>query len=361
MNIIDKAKILSEAGSFDSCGPKMCEVNVGKGLGGIYHAKANHKTCRMFKTLMNNTCSFDCKYCENRTCSAKTKASFKPEELVDVFLNVRKTLDVENLFLSSGIAKDPDIVGEKMLDAVKLLRQKHYFTGYIHFKVLPGMSYDLVKEASQFVDRMSINIEAPNNTVLSELSTNKDYRNDILKRQAWIKRMNLKAGQSTQMIINNLSTDKDVLKMMKWEYDKLDLKRVYYSAFKPVKNTPLENEKEESKHRERRLYNSDYLYREYNFSFKELSSIMNNGMLPSIDPKLAIAKENFNGRIDVNESDYNTLIRVPGIGPTSAKRIVENSGKVRNYVDLKNFGVRLNIAKPFIDVCGKRQMSLGEF
>jgi len=290
MEVFEKIRVLSGAGEFDSCGPKTCEVKVEEGLGGIYYAKAEHKTCKLFKTLMDNSCSFDCKYCGNAKGCAKNKASYEPKELADVFMHLHKKIDVNGLFLSSGVAGDPDKVTEKMIEAVKILRKNYDFNGYIHFKVLPGTSYELVKQASELATRMSINLEAPNSSVLSELSSCKDYRTDILRRQSWISKMKLSGGQTTQMIVNKLSTDKDVLKMVDWEYKSFNLRRVYFSAFRPVKGTPLENEKAEPLSRQNHLYNADFLIRDYGFELKEIASILDDGMLPKEDPKLAIAK-----------------------------------------------------------------------
>jgi predicted DNA-binding helix-hairpin-helix protein len=360
MNTFEKAKILGSAGHYDSCGPKMCEVNVNEGLGGIYYAKAEHETCRIFKTLMDNNCSFDCKYCQNSNKCTKQKAKFEPEELAGLFNYLHENLEVKGLFLSSAVAGNPDKVTERMIDAVKLVRHKYNFKGYVHFKVLPGTSYELIKQASELSNRMSINIEAPNKEVLSELSSCKDYHHDILKRQAWVSRLKLSSGQTTQMIINNMSTDKDVLKMTNWEYDKLNLKRVYYSAFHPVKGTPLENAKAESKERQNHLYNADFLIRDYGFKIKEFEPILEEGMLPKEDPKLALAKSTFESPVDINEAGYEDLIRVPGIGPRTARKII-SSKKIENYEQLNRLGASINRAKPFIEVCGKRQKTLLQF
>jgi len=359
MNILEKAKILSNSGEYDSCGPKACEVKVNSGLGGIYYAKAEHKTCRLFKTLMNNSCKFDCKYCANASSSCKKKkAEYKPDELAKIFMHLHKTLAVEGLFLSSGIAKDPDSVTENMIEAVYKLRFEYKFKGYIHFKVLPGTSYELIRQASKLSTRMSINIEAPNKSTLSELSTCKDYKIDILRRQAWISR--LTKNQATQLIVNNLATDKDILKMCDWEYDKLSLKRIYFSAFRPVKGTPLENEKAEPLARQNHLYNVDFLRRCYNYKFKEFNQIMTNGMLPDEDPKLALAKANFDGPIDINQVSYDELIRIPGIGLKTAEKIIKGP-KIKRYEDLHLLGGWVKRAKPFIEVDGKRQKMLAEF
>jgi len=360
MDVLEKAKILGKAGKYDSCGPKMCEVNVENSLGGVYHAKAEHKNCRIFKTLMNNECSFDCKYCANSGHKSKKNVKYEPKELAKVFMHLHRKLAVNGLFLSSGVAGDPDKVTEEMLKAVKLIRYHHNFKGYVHFKVLPGTSYELVRQASELSNRMSINIEAPSRDVLHELSSCKDYKIDIIKRQAWISKMGLRSGQATQMIVNRLSTDKDILKMVDWEYKALDLRRIYFSAFAPIKGTPLENEKPESLSRQNRLYNSDFLLREYDFKVKELKSIMDDGMLPREDPKLALAKANFEGALDINEASYEQLIRIPGIGPKTARRILY-SKKISSYYDLHKLGGWVKRAKPFIEVNGKRQTRLIDF
>jgi len=359
MNLFEKAKLLGDAGRYDSCGPKQCEVKVDSGLGGIYHAKAEHKTCRLFKTLMDNSCSFDCKYCINASGCDKKKAKYEPQELVTLFDYLHKKLAVDGLFLSSGVAGNPDKVTEKMIEAVRILRFQNKFRGYVHFKVLPGTSYDLIKQASELSTRMSINLEAPNKGVLDELSTCKDYKIDILRRQAWISKLH--KNQTTQIIINNLASDKDVLKMVDWEYNSFNLKRIYYSAFRPVKGTPLENEKAEPMLRQNHLYNVDFLMRGYGYKFKEFNDIMDNGMLPREDPKMALAKANFDSALDVNEASYEELIRVPGIGPKTAMNILRFKGKIKKYEQLHKMGAFVKRAKPFISVDGKRQKMLLEF
>jgi len=360
VNTLEKARILGDAGRYDSCGPKACEVKVENGLGGIYHAKAEHKTCRIFKTLMDNSCSFDCRYCSNAAGCSKNKASYEPEEVAGLFDYLVKNLAVEGLFLSSGVSGNPDKATEKMIEAVKIARTKYRFRGYVHFKVLPGTSYELVKQASELSNRMSVNIEAPNSSIMQELSGCKDYSIDILRRQRWISKLGLGGGQSTQMIINDMSTDKDVLKMSDWEYEKLDLRRVYYAAFRPVKGTPLENEKATPLTRQNRLYNSDFLMRDYGYKLKELYEIMDEGMLPREDPKLALAKATFDRPLDLNEASYEELIRVPGIGPKTAKTIILNGG-VKKYEELHKLGGWVKRARPFIEINGKRQSMLGDF
>ncbi|MGM5484440.1 MAG: radical SAM protein [Nanobdellota archaeon] len=315
MNIMQKARILGEAGRYDSCGPKECEVKVKNSLGGLYHAESENPNCIMLKTLMSNSCVHDCRYCANSGCSQR-KTSYKPEELDRIFYHLKKKRKVNGLFLSSGVGSDPDRTMEEMIDAVRRIRR--WFKGYVHLKVLPGTDRDLIKRASALADRMSINIEAPDKLKMHELSSTKDFKTDILRRQSWIKRTGV--SQTSQMIINNDSSDKDIMKMARWQYNKMNLSRLYYSSFVPVKGTPMEKERAVSRTRQNRLYNIDFMTRKYGYDFREFNSIMDNGMLPREDPKMALAKKRPKASLD---SGYEELLRVPGIGPKTAKRIVE--------------------------------------
>lgn len=357
---MQKARLLGDAGHFDSCGPKQCEIKVKNSLSGLYHAESENKNCIMLKTLMSSSCTYDCKYCPNSTRSKeKSPVEYTPDELARLFNHTREKLNTNGLFLSSGVTNNPDVAMEKMIDAVKIVRKT--FNGYVHMKILPGASLDKVKQAAELSDRLSINIETPNSSTLKEMSDCKDFKKDILKRQAWISHM--KISQSTQMIVNEYSTDMDVLKMTNWQYDTLNVSRVYYSAFQPVKNTAMENMKPESLNRQNRLYNADFLMHKYGFQKTELFSIMDDGMLPRGDPKLAIAIANNDKPIDVNEATYAELLRVPGIGPATAQMILakRKSEKITRYAQLDFMGSLLEKSKPFLDVGGRRQALLSEF
>ena len=163
------------------------------------------------------------------------------------------------------------------------------------------------------------------------------------------------------MIINDLATDKDILRMVDWEYRNINLRRVYFSAFTPVKGTPLENEKPGSLLRQNRLYNVDFLLRVYGYTIKEFDSVMEEGLLPRQDPKLAIAHANFDSPVDINEASYEELIRIPGIGPRTARRIVNSKDKITGYEQLHELGGWVKRAKPFIEIGGKRQTTLSEY
>lgn len=374
MNILDKVRVLGDAAKYDTCAssasPRKVDPNnldrIGNAAeGGICHSFGQDGRCiSLYKTLMANSCSYDCKYCNNAGCTNKA-TSFTPNELAKVFMSLYVKNYVEGLFLSSGVVKDPDKTTQNMIDAINLIRKRYNFQGYIHFKIIPGTSYELIKQATEFSDRVSVNLEAPSKQRLNEISSTKDFKIDILRRQAWIKRMNIPAGQTTQLVVGGSDeTDLEILRMVNWEYENLQLKRGYYSAFIPVESTPFAKKEMTPLHREHRLYNVDFMLRKYNFRLKDFKRIMDDGMLPKEDPKLVLARETFDSPIEVNEASYDDLLRVPGIGPLSAKRIsIMNraKNKITKYEQLKNIGVVLKRAREFIKVDGKHQKSLTAF
>lgn len=370
---MQKIKVLGEAGKWDTCASSASPRKVSgtnrigdTSICGICHSFTENGRCiSLFKTLMTNACIYDCKYCHNSTKCSSRKTIFEPEELARVFMNLYTRNYVEGLFLSSGVLKDADFTTEKMLQAVNIIRNKYKFTGYIHLKILPGTNKDLVKQATEIADRVSINIEAPNKSRLSLLSDIKEYKTDILRRQAWIKRMNVPAGQTTQLVVGGSDeTDLEILKMANWEYENLDLKRIYYSAFNPVEKTPLQNKEKTPLQREHRLYNVDFMMRKYDIKLKEFKEIMPEGNLPKEDPKLALAKNYFDKPVDINEASKEDLIRVPGIGPTSLKRIInlrEQKIKITKKEELHSMGVVLKRADSFLKIGGSAQCRLNSW
>lgn len=378
MEVLEKVQVLGDAAKYDNCassasGRKVAgKDRIGDALGcGICHSFGPDGRCiSLYKTLFTNRCSHDCKYCTNNPANKKkvAQATFEPEELAKTFMSLYVKNYVEGLFLSSGVMKDADYTTERMIEAVNLLRTRYKFRGYIHFKVLPGTSYELIKQASEFSDRMSVNLEAPSRSRMSEISSVKDFRVDILRRQRWVKGMinrrdqTLVAGQTTQVVVGGTDvTDSEILRMIDWEYQNMELKRGYYSGFIPVRGTPFEHRTRVSLHREHRLFNVDFMMRKYRMKLKEFSPVMEDGMLPREDPKVVLARITIKEPADVNTASYEELVRVPGIGPRSATRIMmlRNKGqRVRKYEELHNAGVVLKRALPFIEVDGKKQTTL---
>ncbi|MBN1792108.1 radical SAM protein [Candidatus Woesearchaeota archaeon] len=369
MDVISKAKILGDSGKYDVCGGEVCkppEITTGlHNIPGIIRAKEkNGRFCSLLKTLQTNACKFDCNYCANRAGNRKSgnqKVSFTPVELSSLFNTLVQKNIVNGLFLSSGVSGDPDKSTADMLKTVRLVRHKYHFGGYIHFKVLPGTNYELVKQASELANRLSVNVEAPGSARLNELSSIKDFKNDILRRQAWIKRLRPGSGQTTQMIVGvNGETDLEVLRMARWEYEKMDLKRCYYSAFSPVKGTPFEDRRKETQLRANRLYKADWLFRVYKYEFRLLKEVMPDGMLPDKDPKVAIAEKTLAEPLELESAGFDELLMVPGIGPVTAENIIRKreSGARFDTKVLKRCGAVMQRAAPFIRVNGERQLRL---
>ncbi|MDD5331946.1 MAG: helix-hairpin-helix domain-containing protein [Candidatus Nanoarchaeia archaeon] len=341
---------------YDVCGGANYNVSM------IYDASTPKGTCPLYKTLYTNSCTFDCKYC-NLAKNAKTRRdSFSPEELAKSFMNLVYTKKVEGLFLSSSVSNDSDKVTEKMIESVKLIRNKYNYEGYVHFKVLPGVSYDLIKQASELVERMSVNIESTSKSRLDDLSSNKDYNLDLVRRQFYLKKLNV--NQTTQMVIGaSDETDLEVLKTIKFQNEELNQKRIYFSAFKPVKNSELENKEPTPLYRQNRLYNVDFLMRKYNFKFDEFKNILVDDMLPNKDPKFLIAKNYFDKPIDINEASEEELLRVPGIGPKITQNIIEirKKEKLNTKKDLMKTRIILKRAMPFLKINGYSQINLNKY
>jgi predicted DNA-binding helix-hairpin-helix protein len=380
---------------------------------GICHSYTPDGRCMsLFKTLYTNKCIYSCKYCYSQSC--KQKLSFTPEEYARTFMKLYSMNVVEGIFLTSGICGSADSITEEMLEAVRLLRFKYNFRGYIHFKCLPGLSQYLLREAINLSDRISINSEASNQEYLSEIAEQKDYNNDILIRQRWVKELRtqhnekalkimkdmnqdkqlkfqerlmkehrangyktfrwdgapiLNSGQTTQFVIGAAETesDWDLLKRIDWQYRTLDIRRAYFSAFIPIEGTPLANKKPAPLEREHRLYQTDWLLRIYHYKLNDIKDILeDSGNLPKGDPKLHLAKKYFieHSKVDPNIASYNELLRVPGIGPISAKRIINLQAQkiiIKSRKELKAIGVILKRAEPYLTIDNTSQKTLDTF
>ena len=381
--------------------------------GGICHSYTPDGRCMsLFKTLFTNKCIYSCKYCFTQSC--KQKLSFTPEEYARTFMKLYSMNVVEGIFMTSGVCGSADDTTEEMLDAVRLLRFKYNFRGYIHFKCLPGLSQHLLREAITLSDRISVNSEASTKDFLAEIAEQKDYKNDIITRQRWLKQFRishneetikimkdlkqenklkfkekmikerrndgykrfrwdgapvLNGGQTTQFVVGaaESETDWDLLKRIDWQYKAVDMRRAYFSAFVPLKGTPLANKKAASLAREHRLYQSDWLLRIYHYKLNDLKDVLTEeGNLPNGDPKIHFARQYFkeHGLVDPNQASYQELIRVPGIGPISAKRIINlqtQHFKFKCRQDLKSIGVVLKRADPFLEINGRNQTTLYNF
>lgn len=381
MNIKEKLNILSAAAKYDvSCSSSGSNrKNTNNGLGnaessGICHSFAADGRCiSLLKILLTNYCIYNCKYCINASSKDVPRAAFTPEEVVELTINFYKRNYIEGLFLSSAIFKNPNYTMELLLSVVKKLRIDENFNGYIHLKAIPGADETLIKEAGKYVDRMSVNIELPSASSLKLLAPQKTKENILapmgiiknsiienkdLKRNIRSTPLFVLGGQSTQLIVGATpESDYKILNLSENLYNKFDLKRVYYSAYVPV----VKNEKAlpDIIHpplvREHRLYQADWLLRFYGFKAKELLKDENENFDLNFDPKTSWALNNINNfPMEVNKVSYDELLRIPGIGLRSARKIlIARRVHSLSFEDLKKIGVVLKRAKYFITCRGK--------
>ena len=381
MGIMEKLGILTDAAKYDvACTSSGSErKGDGKGMGntikaGICHSFSGDGRCiSLLKILFTNECIYDCRYCINRRSNDVPRASFTPEELCRLTWEFYRRNYIEGLFLSSGILGSPDYTMELLYLTLHRLRKEYHFQGYIHVKAIPGADPELVRLTGFLADRMSVNLELPTAEGLKRLALNKHRKNILApmrliqngitanKEELTVYRHTpyfVPAGQSTQMIIGATpETDYQIMSVAQSLYDKFSLKRVFYSAFVQV------NEDKELPAlpggppllREHRLYQADWLLRFYGFRAEELLDERRPNFNALLDPKEDWALRHLEFfPVEINRADYRTLLRVPGIGVKSAKRIVgaRRSGILR-FADLKKIGVVLKRAQYFITCEGK--------
>ena len=371
MTLKEKLIILADSAKYDaSCSSSGSNRKNMGGTGnaaysGICHSFASDGRCiSLLKILMTNCCIFDCKYCINRKTNNVKRAIFTPEEICTITMNFYRRNYIEGLFLSSGIIKSPDYTMELLIKTIKMLRYKYHFHGYIHCKAIPGASEHLLKELGNLVDRLSANIELPTENGLKLLAPNKE-ENKVTKIMSYVKENRKSsfapAGQSTQMIIGaTKETDLDIIKKKKKLYKSYDLKRVFYSAYIPVnKDKLLPSLTTPPLVRENRLYQADWLLRFYGFKTSDLLDEENPNFNILMDPKANWALRHLNEfPKEINTVSYYDLLKVPGIGIKSAKRIIACRKNFKiTFEDLKKMGVVIKRAKYFITCNNKYFMS----
>lgn len=368
MDIKEKLKILSDSAKYDaSCSSSGSNrKNEKGGIGnaqncGICHSFASDGRCiSLLKILMTNCCIFDCKYCINRRSNDVKRAIFTPDEICAITINFYKRNYIEGLFLSSGIVKSPDYTMEKLIETISLLRNKYHFNGYIHCKAIPGASDYLLKKLGSLVDRLSANIELPSDNSLKLLAPDKNT-SKIDKIMTTVKenksRHFVPAGQSTQMIIGaSKETDLDILGKSEHLYNNYELKRVFYSAYVPInKDSNLPSITMPPLVRENRLYQADWLLRFYGYKVDSLLDKNNPNFNVLLDPKADWALRHMEEfPKEINTASYYDLLKIPGIGPTSAKKIISSRRYYKiEFKDLKKIGISLKRCKYFILCNGK--------
>jgi len=378
--IKEKLAILADAAKYDvSCSSSGSNRKGVKGdLGntsafGICHSFTEDGRCiSLLKILLTNHCIYDCVYCVSRRSNDIKRAAFTVEEIVDLTINFYRRNYIEGLFLSSGVFKDPNTTMERLVRVAKKLRLEERFNGYIHLKTIPGASDELIREAGLYADRLSINLEIPTKEGLKLLAPEKDHKQmlsnvEFVKNELAINTIEKQkykhapkfapAGQTTQMIIGATNeTDQKIIHVADYMYQKLSLKRVYYSGYVPVlQDSRLPSlQSQVPVVRENRLYQADWLMRYYGFAPNEIVDDHQPFLDLEIDPKLAWALRNSHlFPIDINQAPREMLLRIPGVGVRSVQKILmARKFQTLSYYDLKKMGVTLSRAKYFITCSG---------
>lgn len=383
MDLMQKLAILADAAKYDvSCTSSGVDrSNDGTGIGnclkaGICHTFAGDGRCiSLLKILMTNECIYDCKYCINRRSNDVPRTTFTPEEICTLTIQFYRRNYIEGLFLSSGVVKSPDITMELLYQTLYKLRTEYHFQGYIHVKAIPGASPELIEKVGYLADRMSVNLELPTAEGLRVLAPQKKRAGMLapIRQVQTMRTVNkheialyrhapkfVPAGQSTQMIIGATGeSDYQIMKVAQHMYDRYEMKRVFYSAFIRVNEDSLLPALPGGPPllREHRLYQADWLLRYYGFRTEDLLSEDKPDFNVFVDPKCDWALRHLEQfPVEVMKADYETLLKVPGIGYKSASRIVKarRLGSL-DYAALKKMGVVLKRAIYFI-ICGGRQM-----
>ncbi|MSM38161.1 MAG: putative DNA modification/repair radical SAM protein [Geobacter sp.] len=379
IDMMDRLKILAEGAKYDvSCASSGSFRRNRDGIGnaascGICHSWTSDGRCvSLLKILMTNSCIYDCAYCINRRSNDVRRVMLTPAEVAELTIGFYRRNYIEGLFLSTGVVRSPDYTMELLIQAVRTLRQGYRFNGYIHLKLVPGADPLLVEEAGLLADRVSINLELPTREGLALLAPDKS-RDAVVGPMRQVNKLIVinreerqvsrqvprfaPAGQSTQMIVGATSeTDRQIVTLSEELYRRFELKRVYYSAFIPViTDSRLPVRPASPLRREHRLYQADWLLRYYGFRAHELLDEESPNLDTELDPKTGWAlrhREMF--PVEINRADYEVLLRIPGIGVRSAKRIVRARRQGHLGIDdLAILGVVMKRARYFITARGR--------
>ena len=332
----------------------------------------NGKPIKLLKTLLSSACERDCFYCPFRAGRDFRRATFKPQEFAELFMKLNQANAAEGIFLSSGIAAGGANTQNKILDTAEILRKKLGFRGYMHLKIMPGAEKGQVERMMQLADRVSVNLEAPNTERLAKLAPHKIFIEELLRPLKWVEEIRQSQpaykfwngrypSTVTQFVAGGADeSDLELLTTTHWLMKNVRLKRAYFSAFHPIRDTPLENKAAVDPLREHRLYQASFLLRDYGFDLEEMP-FAQDGNLPLLtDPKLAWAQQNLIEKpLEINKAGRRELLRIPGIGPKNADSILQarRTSKLRDLTTLHKLGIVVARAAPFLLFDGRRAES----
>jgi predicted DNA-binding helix-hairpin-helix protein len=356
--------VLAEGAKHDRCVP-------------IYQAAAGGRKVPLLKTLVSSHCTNNCAYCVWR-CDRRTgRTRFEPGELADIALKLWRRRVIEGVFLSSSVARDPDAATSAEIETSEILRARGY-TGYLHLRIMPGTSRELVARGVQLADRVGLNIENPDPELFAELKPGVDFKRDLWERLRWCHEEAKKyqrfagpgfarAGLDTQFVVGaSEETDEQIIDMTHRLTNELGMRRVYYSTFEPIARTPLENHNSCPSFRGRRLYQVSFLIRDYGFESGDFEPALDErGLLHDVDPKLALARTHPElYPVDLNAAPLKELLLVPGIGPRTANAILAARARMpfKSISDAqKAVGARIKSAAPYLNVGRARQVHIEKF
>jgi putative DNA modification/repair radical SAM protein len=367
MEVEQKIAALGESAQYDLCNACGAAARERDDLGRwIYPAALpDGRRVRVLKVLMTNVCDKNCYYCSVRASRDVPRTSFRPEELARAFDRLHRADLVDGIFLSSGVCAGADRTMDRMIACVELIRSQYQFDGYVHLKLLPGVSEAHIERALQLAHRVSVNLEAPNADRLGLIAPHKDFFEELARPMRIAKRLMdasggrlAPAGQTTQFVVGAAGEpDQEILSTTARLYDELDLRRAYFSAFQPVRGTPLDHQEPTPAWREHRLYQADWLLRFYGFAYEDLVFDGTGNLPRQADPKMLYARahpELF--PVEVNRASREELLRVPGLGPRSVGRILSwrRQGVLRELGDLRKAGAVADRAASFVLLEGRR-------
>jgi predicted DNA-binding helix-hairpin-helix protein len=321
------------------------------------------KRIALLKTLLTSACERDCRYCAFQQGRDFRRVSFAPDELARLFMQLHGKGLAEGIFLSSGVAGSGPHTQERLIATAEILRRRYDFTGYIHLKVMPGAEREQVLAAMRLADRVSVNLEAPNTERLACLAPHKVFTEELLLRLRWIEEVRREnparwPSSTTQFVVGAADeSDAEILTTTGLLHRQFGLARAYFSGFAPVPGTPLEDRPATPELRERRLYQSSFLLRDYGFDAAELPFDATGNLPLGSDPKLVWAQQHLvHAPVELNAADRRDLLRVPGIGPRGADRLLaaRRLGRLRNLSDLRKLGIGARRVSPFVLLDGRR-------